>query len=445
MQHLNDDMDEQFRQAAEDYPLNTGNSDWNKVAAALSEDEKSLVVPRKKYRRFSWLLVVLPVMFIITAIVYPELFQTSPVSGSATNQNATLIKQQPAGNKVQDEPGTSIGVAAKAAKLSPDSVTTMMHYQATPASNPDNAAIVNNDGRIIRGNDDHNNIDAGTKNVVNATSENAGNRYGPKGGAGSGNATMPGDHSTEADGAGEAIGDLNPFTKNAYLSKLDPPDLTRTKIPGTTKISAGPIIRQKQHIKRFYVGVIGGFDITTVSLQKISKLGSHFGAMAGYSISRRLSIETGFFVERKYYYTTGSYFDKSGTSINPGWTIVSVDGSCKMFEVPVSLKYNITNTFKSNFFVTGGFSSYFMKNEDYSILVRYGPGGPAASHNYPYKNGSVNLFSELRLTGGYAWKLPRQLTLRVEPYLNIPMTGVGTGKLNLTSGGVNAGILKSIF
>ena len=35
MQYVNDDMDELFRKAAKDYPLDTSGSDWSKVAAAL--------------------------------------------------------------------------------------------------------------------------------------------------------------------------------------------------------------------------------------------------------------------------------------------------------------------------------------------------------------------------------------------------------------------------
>jgi hypothetical protein len=115
-----------------------------------------------------------------------------------------------------------------------------------------------------------------------------------------------------------------------------------------------------------------------------------------------------------------------------------------MFEIPVSLKYDITNTHKSNFFVTGGLSSYIMKQEDYKLVYGY-TSGSTSTHYYPYKNSSKNFFAEIRLTGGYAVKLPKQFSIRFEPYLNIPISGVGYGKLNLMSAGVNAGIFRRIF
>jgi hypothetical protein len=35
MQYVNDDMDELFKRAAENYPLDTNSANWNKVLAAL--------------------------------------------------------------------------------------------------------------------------------------------------------------------------------------------------------------------------------------------------------------------------------------------------------------------------------------------------------------------------------------------------------------------------
>ena len=37
MQYVNDDMDELFRRAAKDYPLNTNSADWEKVKNKLAD------------------------------------------------------------------------------------------------------------------------------------------------------------------------------------------------------------------------------------------------------------------------------------------------------------------------------------------------------------------------------------------------------------------------
>ena len=63
MQHVNDDMDELFRRAAEGYPLNTDSADWNAVVKKL-ELERSLPAKKenrnKNYKHLLWLLLLLP-------------------------------------------------------------------------------------------------------------------------------------------------------------------------------------------------------------------------------------------------------------------------------------------------------------------------------------------------------------------------------------------------
>ena len=75
MQHLNDDMDELFRKAADDYPLNTGTPDWNKVAEGLSQEKAPEPPVKKSFRKYTWLLLLLPLAFICNQIYNPGLFK----------------------------------------------------------------------------------------------------------------------------------------------------------------------------------------------------------------------------------------------------------------------------------------------------------------------------------------------------------------------------------
>ncbi|MET0244080.1 MAG: hypothetical protein ABW174_11460, partial [Flavitalea sp.] len=120
-------------------------------------------------------------------------------------------------------------------------------------------------------------------------------------------------------------------------------------------------------------------------------------------------------------------------------------GNCLMYEIPISVKYDLRNTYRSNWFITAGFSSYFMKTEKYDMLYLYTSSGSTAVHDYEYKNSDKSYFSQLRLTGGYTYKLPRNFGLRIEPYFNLPVSGIGSGKLKLVSAGLNAGIVKRLF
>src|SRR6478752_681307 len=65
MQSLNDDMDELFRRASEEYPLKADGADWDKVMQQLHAPEEP-VIENKKQRdyKFLWLLLLLPIGFV---------------------------------------------------------------------------------------------------------------------------------------------------------------------------------------------------------------------------------------------------------------------------------------------------------------------------------------------------------------------------------------------
>ena len=61
---MSDDMDELFRKAADDYPLRVNTPDWNKIQEALDGNVTIKPTAKKKYSRFTWLLLLLPLGFL---------------------------------------------------------------------------------------------------------------------------------------------------------------------------------------------------------------------------------------------------------------------------------------------------------------------------------------------------------------------------------------------
>ena len=55
-------------------------------------------------------------------------------------------------------------------------------------------------------------------------------------------------------------------------------------------------------------------------------------------------------------------------------------------------------------------------------------------------NANRHYFSVLNLSAGYEHALSTRWSLQAEPYLKIPLTGIGTGKLRLISAGVFFGV-----
>src|SRR5215213_43365 len=84
MQFVNDDMDDdQFRRAAEEYPLNTDKGDWNKVLEKMQAE--GVNVPQKKKNRTGLLLLLtlIPLLLICTTYIKND---------SATN-DADLVRK----------------------------------------------------------------------------------------------------------------------------------------------------------------------------------------------------------------------------------------------------------------------------------------------------------------------------------------------------------------
>src|SRR5689334_954316 len=86
MQYVNDDMDEVFRRAAENYPLDTGNANWNKVWAALQHPEEQPAEKSDRKRRFFWLFALLP----LTLVGY-YFMQHSPATKKETAAHQTAL------------------------------------------------------------------------------------------------------------------------------------------------------------------------------------------------------------------------------------------------------------------------------------------------------------------------------------------------------------------
>jgi hypothetical protein len=113
-----------------------------------------------------------------------------------------------------------------------------------------------------------------------------------------------------------------------------------------------------------------------------------------------------------------------------------------MFEIPLAVRYDITSGQANKWFIKAGSSSYLMKKEDYQYKTeRY---GVYYNGNRTYENSSNTLFSVLHLSGGYETHLGKNILVRIEPYLKLPIQGVGVGEMSLRSTGFNIGITKPI-
>ena len=113
----------------------------------------------------------------------------------------------------------------------------------------------------------------------------------------------------------------------------------------------------------------------------------------------------------------------------------------KLEFVPVAAKYNFSTRKQSSWFGVVGLSSYFMLQENYTYNYYYGSTGPVA-HKKEYNDGSTHIFSNVSISGGYTHRLGNFADVRIEPYLKLPISGMGIGSLPFFSTGLQVGVTK---
>ena len=190
----------------------------------------------------------------------------------------------------------------------------------------------------------------------------------------------------------------------------------------------------------FYGGVVATLDASSVRFNQFHT-GWQGGVLLGYQLSGKWAIETGVLWGKKSYYAEGKDFKTNKITLPTHANIIHAEGYCNMFEIPVQVKYNFKNEAQKGVFATVGASSYIMQKEEYDYLYeRYNV--EYYSNKY-YKTSSKHFMATINLSAGYQHKIGRG-TVRLEPYIKLPVQKMGVGSLPITSVGLQAGLTYPI-
>lgn len=207
----------------------------------------------------------------------------------------------------------------------------------------------------------------------------------------------------------------------------DHSDTTATAVTPKTK-------KDEKKNRGFEFGILVGPDMSNVKFTNTDNAGLNIGVQVGYRFSNRWSVNTGFIYTKKNYTVQGNDFTKTGWWQSSMVDLHSVDGYCKMFEIPLNLRYDIAVNKQRRWFVNAGASTYLMTNEYYTYDYTYG--GSRNQRPYDYDSNSHYVLSILNISAGYERMLNKHFSIQAEPYFKFPMKGLGYGKLNLNSYGI---------
>jgi hypothetical protein len=226
-------------------------------------------------------------------------------------------------------------------------------------------------------------------------------------------------------------------SKKDEIVRHDVPQNIETKSDdaqtASTQTAKPPIHKEKSNwLSGFALLLSAGPDLSKAGGSDPGKLTLAYGAGISYT-KNRFTLRTGVYAARKIYTAGPGDYKLSWQPSNIKFE--GADADCYVIEIPVGLYYNFASKTKSHWFAGAGLSSYIMKSEKYDYQFKTSTGTP---YYWPYevKNENKHYFSVLNLSAGYNLHLSKAVSLSAEPYLKIPLSGIGVGKVQLNSTGV---------
>ena len=259
-----------------------------------------------------------------------------------------------------------------------------------------------------------------------------------------GTATTPPDAAPVATAASAAPDGAAP---NSTALALQPVALATTEAPAlpaplaTMELATEPRQKEAPAAKhpRFYVGLMGAPDVTTVKFAGVERPMLNLGITLEYRLTDRLRVNTGLLRSTKQYVARRDDYDWGRYRyLVYQHDFEDVGGACTVLDVPLSLRYDFLNRPQYRLFGSAGLSSFFMQREKY--YYAWQEQGKEFLWQREVVNENRHLLSIFNLSFGYERALSSRWSVQAEPYLKVPLGGVGLGKVLLTSAGVFVGV-----
>jgi len=255
--------------------------------------------------------------------------------------------------------------------------------------------------------------------------------------------------------------------KNVHINAL--PAANRTEIPGTFSVNDFPAAvpaeiqlsqvvldslepevssnnKDEGEIKRsgpvkLSLAFAAGPDFNSVRSLGGSRPTLNGGVLLNAAFTKHFSLSTGLrFGAKNYNASSYNYGSLSPALIN---AMSGVEGSCNVLEIPLRASYTFINDKKKSISFNSGLSSYLMLKEKY--VFSYTPQSGYNDYVLEKVNANQHYFSVVELSASYRFKSKNSKTqFGIEPYVKLPLGGVGEGKVHLKSSGVSLNLFYEL-
>lgn len=194
--------------------------------------------------------------------------------------------------------------------------------------------------------------------------------------------------------------------------------------------------QEKPRVKpayRLLIGALGAPSLSAVRSVQTARMGGDLGLSLEYRLTDRLRVRASIIRSVKRYKVASEYYTAPATW---GWRSgeYEVNGNCRITEIPLDLRYDIISKPTHTVFFSAGMNSLLMRNERYSY--DYYLNGKARTAAIRVENGANFVLSVVNLSAGAERQLSNHLSLQAEPFVQMPLGGVGAAKVRLSSAGL---------
>ena len=185
------------------------------------------------------------------------------------------------------------------------------------------------------------------------------------------------------------------------------------------------------------IGLVLGGESTATNRDDFSQPNWKIGGQLEYRFLERFSASVGANFVRKKYGARGSDYKPDPDSGSWLYDIAptTVEASCDILELPVSIGFFQKKNNQNGFYSKLGLMSFFMLEEHYYYF--YDQEIPGQIKYYGGVNENRHWFGVGEVSVGYQYYLTPRTSVQLEPFLQIPLTGVGNGNVKLWSVGLN--------
>ena len=188
---------------------------------------------------------------------------------------------------------------------------------------------------------------------------------------------------------------------------------------------------------RFAISALVSLDMSATGLEGFTDPGTMVGIGVEYYVSRGWSIQTGVGYSVKKYTARGDEYITPAWALNDPSVLTNVTANCKVIDIPVNVRKYFTTKKGRTFFASGGVSTYLMLREDYNYDYSRQTSWPDF---WRYEDRNNHFFGIMNLSVGYEKPLGKSLALGIEPFMKLPLTGIGEGRVRFLSFGTNIAI-----